>query len=73
MGEHKISAKMDGSQMPPEDPSAQDVPEILTEEETTFSRWALPFFLFLLTVFTTLWAGAYQAYSGTIRGPVAFL
>ena len=29
--------------------------------------------LFFLTVFTTLWAGAYQAYSGTIRGPGNFL
>ena len=43
------------------------------EEETSFSRWTLPILLFLLTVFTTLWAGAYQAYNGAIRGPVAFL
>ncbi|HKY71293.1 MAG TPA: site-2 protease family protein [Nitrospira sp.] len=73
MGDHKLSIKMDGSRIPSEDSSAQDVPEILAEEETTFSRWTLPLFLFALTVFTTLWAGAYQAYSGTIRGPVAFL
>lgn len=43
------------------------------EQESEFSRWALPLVLFFLTVFTTLWAGAYQAYSGTIRGPGNFL
>lgn len=43
------------------------------EEESAFSRWTLPLALFLLTILTTLWAGAYQAYSGPIRGPVAFL
>lgn len=43
------------------------------EQESVFSRWALPLVLFFLTVFTTLWAGAYQAYSGTIRGPGNFL
>lgn len=30
------------------------------EEESLFSRYVLPITLFLLTVFTTLWAGAYQ-------------
>lgn len=51
-------------------------PDFETEEESkpsSFSQWTLPLGLFLLTVFTTLWAGAYQAYSGTIRGPVNFL
>lgn len=43
------------------------------EVESSFSRWTLPLALFLLTIFTTLWAGAYQAYGGTIRGPVNFL
>jgi membrane-associated protease RseP (regulator of RpoE activity) len=43
------------------------------EKESSFSRWTLPLALFLLTIFTTLWAGAYQAYGGPIRGPVAFL
>ena len=38
-----------------------------------FSKWTLPIGLFLLTVFTTLWAGAYQAYSGPVRGPLNFL
>ena len=31
------------------------------EEESSFSRWILPAALFLMTVFTTLWAGAFQA------------
>ena len=38
-----------------------------------FSTWILPVSLFFLTVFTTLWAGAYQGYSGPIRGPLDFL
>jgi membrane-associated protease RseP (regulator of RpoE activity) len=73
MGEHKISSRTDGSRMLPADPSSEEILEVPAEEESTFSRWTLPLFLFTLTVCTTLWAGAYQAYSGTIRGPVAFL
>jgi membrane-associated protease RseP (regulator of RpoE activity) len=42
-------------------------------EETAFSKWTLPISLFVATIFTTLWAGAYQAYSGPIHGPVNFL
>ena len=42
-------------------------------EETPFSKWILPLSLFIATIFTTLWAGAYQAYSGPIRGPVNLL
>ncbi|UVT16392.1 MAG: site-2 protease family protein [Nitrospira sp.] len=38
-----------------------------------FSQWALPIVLFTLTVFTTLWAGAYQVYNGPARGPLNFL
>ena len=30
------------------------------DEESAFSRYILPGGLFLLTIFTTLWAGAYQ-------------
>ncbi|WP_455389580.1 site-2 protease family protein [Petrachloros mirabilis] len=43
------------------------------EEESSFSRWILPLALFLVTIFTTLWAGAYQPYSRGMRGPVDFL
>jgi membrane-associated protease RseP (regulator of RpoE activity) len=42
-------------------------------EPTNFSKWTLPIILFLLTVFTTLWAGAYQVYNGPARGPLNFL
>ena len=73
MGDQRLSGETDGGRIPSTDLSSADLPEALTEEETTFSRWTLPLCLFGLTVFTTLWAGAYQAYSGTIRGPVAFL
>ena len=42
-------------------------------EPSFFSKWTLPVVLFLLTVFTTLWAGAYQTYNGPVRGPLNFL
>lgn len=42
-------------------------------EPSVFSTWSLPIGLFLLTCFTTLWAGAYQTYNGPVRGPVNFL
>ncbi|HJT19816.1 MAG TPA: site-2 protease family protein [Nitrospira sp.] len=44
-----------------------------SSEPSYLSQWVLPISLFVITVFTTLWAGAYQAYSGTVRGPVNFL
>jgi membrane-associated protease RseP (regulator of RpoE activity) len=73
MGEHRLFRSTDGGRIPSEHLPSQELPDDSTEEETTFSRWTLPLFLFALTIFTTLWAGAYQAYSGTIRGPLAFL
>jgi membrane-associated protease RseP (regulator of RpoE activity) len=42
-------------------------------EETPFSKWILPVSLLVATIFTTLWAGAYQVYSGPIHGPVNLL
>jgi membrane-associated protease RseP (regulator of RpoE activity) len=42
-------------------------------EDTSFSDYILPITLFAVTVFTTLWAGAYQTHTGAIRGPVDFL
>jgi membrane-associated protease RseP (regulator of RpoE activity) len=56
--------------------TAQTVDPTSPEEEAEasfFSKWALPIGLFLLTVFTTLWAGAYQTYKGPVRGPLNFL
>jgi len=73
MGEHRLSGGTDRVEMPSQVPPSEHLSDGLVEEESSFSRWTLPFLLFALTVFTTLWAGAYQAYSGTIRGPVAFL
>lgn len=40
-----------------QDGGAEDTDEF---EESTFSRYLLPIGLFCLTIFTTLWAGAYQ-------------
>ncbi|HET7910388.1 MAG TPA: site-2 protease family protein [Nitrospira sp.] len=73
MGEQRLSTRADGDRIPSEYVGSDTLSDVDAEEESTFSRWTLPLFLFSLTVFTTLWAGAYQAYSGTIRGPVAFL
>ncbi len=42
-------------------------------EETPFSKWILPVSLFIATIFTTLWAGAYQPYYLGKRGPIDFL
>ena len=50
-----------------------DLPADDEFEETPFSKWILPISLFVATIFTTLWAGAYQAYDGPIHGPVNFL
>ena len=62
------------------DVGEQPQPQIVdvTEDEdegapSFFSKWTLPIVLFLLTVFTTLWAGAYQTYNGPVRGPLNFL
>jgi membrane-associated protease RseP (regulator of RpoE activity) len=73
MGEQRLSGRTDHTRLSSEDLESEQLSDVAGEEESTFSRWTLPLFLFALTVFTTLWAGAYQAYSGTIRGPVAFL
>ena len=55
----------------PTNPSNLPVEDEL--DETPFSKWILPISLFIATIFTTLWAGAYQVYSGPIHGPVNFL
>lgn len=60
---------------PAEDVTTQDSDSESEEaaEASFFSKWTLPIILFLLTVFTTLWAGAYQTYNGSARGPLNFL
>ena len=42
------------------DAGGEDEHNAIEFEESTFSRYLLPIGLFALTVFTTLWAGAYQ-------------
>jgi membrane-associated protease RseP (regulator of RpoE activity) len=54
-------------------PTVDPTPYDDETEPSFFSKWALPVGLFLLTVFTTLWAGAYQTYQGPVRGPLNFL
>ena len=68
MGEQRVSGRTDQSQVLSEELSSDDV-----VEETTFSRWILPSILLVLTVFTTLWAGAFQAYPRKLAGPVRML
>ncbi|MGE3151515.1 MAG: site-2 protease family protein [Nitrospiraceae bacterium] len=43
------------------------------EEQPSRTRFLLPLGLFLLTGFTTLWAGAYQTNSNPFQGPWQFL
>lgn len=50
--------------------------DLSTDDETedrNVSEYLLPIGLFIATIFTTLWAGAYQTYTGTTRGPLDFL
>jgi len=57
------------------EPLAMEHESVVEDEAqpTTFSQHILPIALFLITVFTTLWAGAFQAYGGPLRGPWDFL
>ena len=41
--------------------------------QSAFSKWGLPIGLFILTVFTTLWAGAYQLNTKPVTGAWDFL
>ena len=41
--------------------------------QSAFSKWGLPIGLFVLTVFTTLWAGAYQLNTKPVTGAWDFL
>lgn len=73
-GQRRVRSEAESVEEP--DAVAQTIDsEVEADEEapSVFSAWALPVGLFLLTCFTTLWAGAYQSYSGTARGPLNFL
>ena len=54
-------------------PSSSDEDEWEEDERRQFSVWMLPALLFLLTVFTVLWAGAYQTNTNPLVGPWNFL
>ena len=54
-------------------PSSSDEDEWEEDEPRQFSVWMLPALLFLLTVFTVLWAGAYQTNTNPLVGPWNFL
>lgn len=41
--------------------------------QSAFSQWGLPIGLFLITVLTTLWAGAYQLNTKPVKGALDFL
>jgi membrane-associated protease RseP (regulator of RpoE activity) len=53
--------------------TTQDLSHDEEIEDRPFSDYILPTGLFIVTIFTTLWAGAYQTYTGTTFGPVDFL
>lgn len=56
------------------EPAAATIEEEDEEEERpSRTRFLLPLGLFSLTVFTTLWAGAYQTNSNPFQGPWQFL
>jgi membrane-associated protease RseP (regulator of RpoE activity) len=62
-----------GEEQSPLAPAVDNLESEAEAEPSAFSKWSLPIGLFLLTCFTTLWAGVYQTYNGPIRGPVNFL
>ena len=47
--------------------------EWVEEERPAFSAFVLPIMLFALTLFTVLWAGAYQTNTNPLVGPWDFL
>ena len=77
--ERRRSAATDGplSLLPPGDQAQPGVTEADPDEDepvrSWFSEFGLPIGLFLLTVFTTLWAGAYQTKTTLFQGPWRFL
>jgi membrane-associated protease RseP (regulator of RpoE activity) len=54
-------------------PDEDDAEEWSEEDPPRFSTFALPGLLFALTVFTVLWAGAYQTNTNPLVGPWNFL
>ena len=54
-------------------PDEDDAEEWSEEDPPRFSTFVLPCLLFVLTVFTVLWAGAYQTNTNPLVGPWNFL
>jgi len=50
-----------------------DIDPVPPSTPSAFSEWGLPLILFSLTIFTTLWAGAYQANTKPVLGAWDFL
>ena len=73
MAQHNLPDGSDRGRLSSDDPSAQEASDDAGDEESSFSRWTLPSILLVLTVFTTLWAGAFQAYPRKLAGPVRML
>lgn len=53
--------------------SSYDFEEVHAPTSSAFSMWGLPLLLFVLTIFTTLWAGAYQVNTKPVLGAWDFL
>src|SRR5689334_75875 len=73
MVQHNLPDETNDGRRLSDDGSTQDISDDAAEEESTFSRWILPSILLALTVFTTLWAGAFQEYPRKLAGPVRML
>lgn len=73
MAQHNLPDGSDSGRLPSDDHSTDELSDDAGEEESTFSRWTLPSILLILTIFTTLWAGAFQAYPRKLAGPVRML
>ena len=76
--EHTIQASFSGrdhwQSLQTELPETGDeVDEFPPPTPSAFSRWGLPILLFGLTVFTTLWAGAFQVNTKPVNGAWDFL
>ncbi|MDH3503782.1 MAG: site-2 protease family protein [Nitrospirota bacterium] len=53
--------------------TSDEMDEVPSPTPSAFSRWGLPILLFGLTVFTTLWAGAFQVNTKPVNGAWDFL
>ncbi len=71
-GEDADQQRLSGG-LTPVAPDEDDAEEWSEEDPPRFSTFVLPGLLFALTVFTVLWAGAYQTNTNPLVGPWNFL